>query len=331
MLLIAYGSTVIGATTDLVKKTGFANPYQDTTNDAPGVAFTGSGLGYLVAHSTTGDELHYAIWNQGWNPGFGQKLLAVQPGVAIVGAPAIAGGSATVHVVYQAATDMAFYYALGSNGSWLPKQEAIAGTSGPVPPTVGVLADEPIALFVGADGDLHDVTRANGAWGSVHALGVPGTVASVTPAIAALESGPELVVVYNTSAGGLRFATRSGGTWSAAQDIAGATSNDPVSIAPIPGGGAVLAWKGVDAHLYTALLASGANPSFSAPVVGAGGANPTLQVAPNLARGAMGADAELVYLDTSFTFSQARLNAGTWSAPAFGGAAGGRVAIATGH
>jgi hypothetical protein len=335
--VVAEGNDVAASTDDLTTMTGFSNPYDETTSSPIGAAFTGSGLGVVVIRSQPTSELRFATWNGAWIPGFGATMLPVQgsPTLVINGGPSLAGGSTNASCAYQG-TDMKFYYAEEFVGSWFPTNEAItAGTAqstGPVPPAITTLADVPVIAFIGTDGDLYDQARTGGTWQASHPHGVAGHGASVTPAIVALTQGPELLIVYTDSAAdGLMYTLRTSGTWSTPAAIAGASSADQVSLAPLTAGGAVLSYQGTDGLLYTTLLSASAPYTWSAPVAGVMGASPMLESPPAVATGAAGAEAELLYLDTTFTLYSARMTGGAWGAAALSGAAQYRLAVATGH
>jgi hypothetical protein len=332
----AEGNASAAAYDNLAQMTGFSNPYSEMTTQPVGLAFRGTGLGIAAIRSEPTGELRYAFYNGSWSPGFGASMLPVQPSpvVTINGGPSLAGSSAKIHAAYQG-SDLKFYYA-EHDGSWTATHEAIAfnnaQSTGPVPPAITTLADVPIVAFIGVDGDLYDQTRTGGVWQASHPHGVAGHGASITPAIVALTQGPELAVVYvDAAADALMSSVRTAGTWSAPAPIAGAASTDALALAPLAAGGAVLAYRGTDSHLYTTLLSAGSPPSWSTPVAGAAGVDPVLESPPAVATGAAGADAELIYLDDTYIVSASRMNGGVWSQPQEAGAASYHLAIATGH
>lgn len=91
----------------------------------------------------------------------------------------------------------------------------------------------------------------------------------------------------------------------------------------------MLGFKGVDQGLYTAQLSAGDSPTWTNAVAGAGGATPQLISPPALAKGATGADAEMIYVDQNFTVYSTRLVAGAWTTPSFTGSASAHIAMAT--
>jgi hypothetical protein len=325
---------------------GLAIPWTDYSTDPMGLAFTGNGTAVGVLRSqitidagVTVGELRFLRWTGGtWTPGFGQAALPVQPfpSLYINGGPSIAGSSTRAHAAFQG-TDMKFYYAEYFNGSWSPTSEPMtAGTTqstGPVPPAIVTLNDTPIAVFVGSNNDLYDQTRSGGTWQPANAHGVAGHAAIITPRIVALTQGAELLVVYTDSAAlGLYYTIRSSGTWSTPQAIAGASSGGEVSLAPLAAGGAVLAFKGTDAHLHTSVLSASAPFTWSTPAQGVMGADPVLASPPVVATGATGAQAELLYLDMSaYVLYSARMNGGAWGPATYNGTASANLALATGN
>jgi hypothetical protein len=317
---------------------GLATPFGEDTTDAIGLAFAGNGVAVAVMRSMglpdagTAGELHYARWNGSWTPGFGGVWPAVQPGLKINGGPSIAGSTLRAHCAFQG-VDNHFYYAEFFNNAWSPTDEpvAVAGvpSTGPAPPAITTLMDTPIIVYVTSTGDISDQTRMGGTWQAPHAHGISGAV-STTPAVAALAAGPELLVVYTRSSGqDLMFTTRTMGTWSAPALIPGASSGDQVSLAPLAAGGAVLVWRGTDGLLYTSIFTAPA--SWTAPMAGIMGNVTDLQSPPVAATGASGAQAELLYLDTSFDLWSARMTNDAWGPPSMLGSASFRLAVATGN
>ena len=329
------GSSIIGNAYDVPTMAGFATPWLEQTDDAIGLAFSGDGAGIALIRAKVTGELRYSIWTGSWSPGFGAAMLPVQVGLLIAGGPSLAGSSLRGHAAYQG-VDMKFYYAEEMGAFWSPTNEPIKNgavqASGPAPPTITTLSDNPVIAFIGNDGDLYDQARMGGVWQPASAHGIAGQAAGITPAIVALTQGPELLIVYTDAAAhDLKFTTRSLGVWSAPAVIAGASSDDPVSLAPLEAGGAVLSYRGKGGHLHTSLLSANAPPTWSAPISGVMGADPTIVSPPAVAKGAIGAEAELYYLDTNvFTVYSARMTNGAWGAASFAGTASARLAIATG-
>jgi len=328
------GSVVIANQVDPVTGASISTPWQDQTEDAIGLAADDSGTAVGLLRSKTTGELRYAFYGDGaWTPGASGTPTTLEPGLTSASGPSVAADGATAHGAFRG-KDGKYYYARVQNKSWSSKAEAITAggqqSSGPNPPAVAAIGMTPVIAFVGADGVFYDQSRSGGAWSPATAHPFAGKAASVTPAIAALDAGPELVAVFvEAGANGLYWLARKAGTWTAPTPITGAASTESPSLAPLPGGGAILAYRGTDQRLYTARLATGDAPTWTAPSAGAGGASPFLSGAPAVAKGAIGAEAELVYVDNLSSVYSSRLVNGAWSAPKFAGSASGRVAITT--
>jgi hypothetical protein len=336
LTLLDGGSAVVVNDFDTSTQMSFSTPWNDPTNDPVGIAITGQGTGIAVIRASTTGELRYALRTGAWSPGFGAQLATMKVGLMIQGGPSVAAGSSKGHVLYRGLNGT-FYYASVETGLWNPTEEPVdagsGASAGPAPPAIVVLNETPIAVFVGNDGELYDQMRSGGAWQAASGHGVAGQAAGVTPAVTALVMpGPELVVVYSAAgSSALKYTLRNGGSWTAPAAIAGASSADRVALAALPGGGAVLAYRSLDAHLHIARLSAGASPSWSAPVAGAGGADPTIVTTPAVATGAVGAEAELVFVGaTDFIAYSSRLVAGAWTPPVLAGASDGYAALATG-
>ena len=192
-----------------------------------------------------------------------------------------------------------------------------------------------VAFFDGRSGaSINDVATSDlaaGSWQATVDIAGNTIVGNATgyvipAAIAALSgTGPELLSVYVDVNTQIQVATRSSGTWSAPVAVAGATTYDPVALAPLPGGGAILAFRGQDTRLYWSVYSSGAWSAvapFAIP-------NVTIARPPAVTHGIAGDVAELAYIDGSGTAYHARLTGSTWSAPVMvGGTALVGVAIA---
>ncbi len=123
----------------------------------------------------------------------------------------------------------------------------------------------------------------------------------------------------------MMVATRTGGAWSSPLALAGCLTNDRPALAPLPGGNAILAFRGQDTNLYWSLYSSGAWSAVAAltsPNVGAA-------LPPSVTHGIGGDVAEIAFVEDDGRAYHARLSGSTWSAPVLvGGASLNGVAIA---
>jgi len=136
------------------------------------------------------------------------------------------------------------------------------------------------------------------------------------------------VVVFSIFVQGLSigYVTRTGGVWSSPSYLLNCLTNDRVALAPLPNGGAIVAFRGQDKYLYW-LVYSGGTWSAVAPF--ATPTNVSADGSPAVTHGIGGVVAEMAYV-TGGTVYHARLTGSTWSAPVtVGGASVAGVAIAS--
>ena len=161
---------------------------------------------------------------------------------------------------------------------------------------------------------LYNTDLVGGSWLASHDIAPnPSIAANLRPAITAPTSGPELVVAYVQASPSQQIlaAYRTNGAWSAPVAITSGLTTDPVALAPLAGGGVLLAYRGTDSKLYTAQFSGGAwstaEPAFSP--------NVTISAAPSLAKGVGTAAAEMAYVDANGALWHARFNGVNWAAP----------------
>jgi len=284
----------------------------------------GTGVGAFTA-STSG-AVTATVWTAaGWGTPVG---LAAGAAVAQA-APAIDGtGGTTAHLVYQDAS-FKFQYLAYSGGTWSASSQPVGGLYGPVPASVAALGSNASVGFVdGTSTPVNSLASSDRVAGVFSAANDLGAVASFTvpPAIVPLSSGPQLLFVYVDQGANIRYATRTGGTWSATQAITNALTGNPVALAPLPGGDAILAFRGQDTNLYWSLYSAGAW-STVAPFSGA--AMLTIEASPAVAHGVGGDVAEMAFVESSGAAYSSSLTGVTWSTPVLiGGSSLVGVAIA---
>jgi hypothetical protein len=290
-----------------------------TTSDAMSVAVipsTGQAVGLL---RSAGNQLQYTLWDGAtWAP------FASLSGDLTQGQPAIVASGATARAVYWENTTFFYRSRSFTAGAWAATAAVFpAGAAqqpcGPNPPALAPLGAEAALVFVngscgGATNHLYDTDLSGGAWLASKDIAVnPSYSAALRPAVVAPASGPELIVAYvQQGATQVWSSARTAGVWSAPAMIASALTSDPVALAPLPGSGAVLAYRGTNGNLYTALYAG---TSWAAPV-GIAGSSIAINATPAVARGIGAASAELAYTDTNGVVFHARLVNNAWTAPA---------------
>jgi hypothetical protein len=338
VVLVLGGGNVAGVLTGELHPGGswVSTLLGDATTFGPSLAITTTGTAYGLIRSEASHELRFTTWNSGaWTP-----FAAVGAGVTTREQPSIRAAGAAAHAVFHG-DDFKYYHALFT-GAAIPQPEAVgagAGQSfGPSPavivasPTFPAGATASVAFINGA-AQNHVFSRDRGAasWNAEAQIDGGNTNFNLAPDLIRLSAGPELMAVWaRTGDNQVLYATRSGGVWSAAGLVPNTFSNDRVSVAELPGGAAILAFRGTDGFLYYAHYANGvwsAAAPFSTPNV-AITASPA--IAHGVGAGATQATAELAFTMADGKVYASRLLGGVWAAPLLvGGANMNRVAIAS--
>lgn len=302
-------------------------PLAGASNHTPAITFTGAATGVgLIRSATTGEVRSTTFSGAAFTP-----FVPIAANVTTQSAPSITASGAVASAVYHG-DDFKHYFA-SYLASWAPTAEPVtSGTQsfGPSAAAITAIGTNTVIAYAGNNHDLYDQTRAGGAWQPAHGHGL-GDAVMLTPAIVALTAGPDLMIAFvRTTDARIVTTTHSGSTWSAPQPIdTNALSNDPVSLAALPGGGAVLAYRGQNGKTYWSRYTPGNTPPWSVPT-GITAANFDTPSPPAVAKGTSGVDAEMVFIDAAGGAAMhARLTGNTWSTPAtIGGASLTRAAIA---
>lgn len=314
-----------------------AQTFAYTTNVGVGLAMTGAGTGVGAIRAATGNPvglIRYTVW--GPAAGFG-GLNTIGPIVTMKDMPAMVGSANQVHLVFWG-DDFKYYYS-GYSAAWSNVEAVLPSggnqSFGNSPVSVTALGNDVIFAHQGSDNNLYDQRRTNaGAWEAAHGHGVS---VKVRPTIVSLTSGPELMIVYIPQGSSqLMWTARTNGVFNMPQAINGALSDDPAALLALPGGNAMLAFRGTNSKLYTVQF-NGMTSTWGNPTQFPGDANALLVSPPALSKGVGGAVAELSYVKQGANANKglvfhSRLDPMTgWSSPAQVGASEqGFVAIASG-
>jgi hypothetical protein len=245
-------------------------------------------------------------------------------------APALAVVGADVHLVYlakpvDASSDDKFFHGVYSNGAWDAADDPVGSPQsfGERGPSAAGAGGNLVIAQSGTNGFLYDQTLS-ASWQA--AIEHPTATLDPTypPAITALSGGgADLMIVYLRSDNGnddrhLTYTTRSGGLWSAPAEVYDMPGNvafsvSPVSVAPLSGGRAALAFLGTDGKGYFSLF----DPSLPAPWTAPApvDASAVLASPPQIASGICGADAVAAYVTVGGSVEIATLSGGVWSSP----------------
>lgn len=298
-----------------------------STADSPAIALTGSSSAVGLMRASTTGELRFTTWNgSAWT-----AFAAVASGVTTRAAPSITAVGAAAGAVFHG-DDFKHYF--GSHAAaWSPVAEPVgagaAQSFGPSPASIAADGSDVVIAFAGSNQDLYDQRRTGGSWQPAIAHGL-GSVVSLTPSIVTLKGGAadRMIVFVRVTDARILYTTESAGVWSAPVVIdTNALTSDRVSVAALPGGGAVLGYRGQNGKVYWSRYTPGSSPPWTA-AAGVTAANFDTPTPPVLAPGASGAEAEMVFIDaTSGSVKHARLNGAAWSAPiTVGGGGMNRVA-----
>jgi hypothetical protein len=292
-----------------------------TTDDLAVAVIPATGDAVGVAHAA-GNQLATTVWN-----GTTWTALAQLNADGTQGAPTIAAVGGTAHLVYWG-INFDYYEETFASGAWTTQSVAVqpAGSSGAIcGPSTGVLAVSGAGVaFAFVNGTCNGTVNhlyesdlsAAGAWQATQDVANnPTFAATQRPALAAPGGGVDLVVAF-VEQGAMQIftAARTSGTWSIPAALTNGLTNDPMAMAPLAGGGAVLAYRGTDLKLYTSTFGSSGWSIPTAPL----SPNPTINAVPAVAKGIGGASAELAYVDGSGFLWHTRLLPGTppaWSTP----------------
>ncbi|HZO12539.1 MAG TPA: hypothetical protein VFB62_04755 [Polyangiaceae bacterium] len=287
--------------------------------DRPAVALLADGTAVGLLRGAN-DQLRFTVWNQtSWS-----NLADVGPQITTRASPALDAG----HALYHGDNYMHYYAAYATQ--WSPSSEAVAPPNqpqsfGPSSAALAALGNEVVAAFAGSDTLLYVQTRANATWSTA----VPVTASKIaqTPAIAALSSGPELMIVYAHHEANqfddkkLFFTTRTNGIWSSPLKIDdNVFTDEPVRLTALAQGGALVTYRGTDGKgywlRYDATLSSWSPPDAIA------NPNPNITSAPDVTIGIGTTEAELVFIDAQDTTAYHTRLSATWSVPTVIGGTG---------
>ncbi len=225
--------------------------------------FAGGYLGTFVGSGTSA-PLEGVAYEGAWSAPARVGAIAAQ------GTPAMAATGSTEHVLYWGG-DGKFYHGV-YDASWNGANDPVqvgggAQSFGSSGPAVAAPADAGGALVVvqaGTNGTLYDQTWTAGAWQAASAHAGTALVATISPAVVALQGGAaDLLVVYvRASDYHLMFTSRTAGIWSSpgeVYDVSGniAFTGAAPALAALPGGGAVLLWLRLDVALCVLLRLHG--------------------------------------------------------------------------
>jgi len=244
-------------------------------------------------------------------------------GTLVREAPTLAATGSTLHVVYQANDDAGadqFKYFHGTYAtSWTAGDPVGAGagqSNGPHTLGAAGLAAELVTGQVGGDKNIYARSFTT-AWQAALQVGTgvgsnDGNLGTAAHVVAMTGGTAELLAIYTRDADFKIMSTaRAGGTWATTPTLsnADAFTTEPFQAAALPGGKAVVAWRGGDTHGYITVY-DGTN--WSAPFAVAPFA---ISSAPGVSAGNCGSEIVAAYAKLAGTVELVRTDGATLQTP----------------
>lgn len=321
-LLAGGGSSLVGAS-----RAGSGAFKVDvlTGGAADRLAVVAFGAGFLGALRAPNDAIQSTVFAASWaDP-------AVVASAVTRDAPALAVSGNAAHLVYQAKSadamvDYKYFHGTFTSGSWDAANDPVGGSGpsqsyGPRGPAAAVASMQLVVAQAGDDSKLYDQTLA-GTWQAAVQHAGATIQKTIPPAMIAMTGGSaELLAVYARDADYKIMSTaRSSGTWSTpalvdANAFLSGSTNEPVALAPLAGGKAVMVYRGTDSKAYFSRFDPAQSPAWTAPAPLVSGTNPAVASLPSVATGVCGADAVAAYVETGVGAKVVTLAGSAWSAP----------------
>jgi hypothetical protein len=318
MAIVGGSATTAFATTWTLGAWAAAQTLSGSVVSVPAVVSNGSQYVGVLREANTND-IGYTVSGTTWSALAG--VPAAGSATATTGGPpALAVVDGAVHLVYWGLDDK-FYHGTYATGAWTPADDPVGGAStqsfGPSAPTAAGLASSFTIAQAGSNADVY-AQSWDSSWSPAVPVATDGYNTS-SPRIVTLTGGSaSQMIVYarddNTNDEALMYSVLTGSTWSTPALVDNATvfTPNPVALAPLPGGGALLVYQGANGEGYFETY-DGSTWTAPQPLVAT--SNPTLASPPQVAAGVCGTDAVVVLAESGTPLSVMTLTGGTWSTP----------------
>ncbi len=280
-------------------------------------AVVGVGSGFHAVVRTTSDLLKFSTSSGAqWSP-----LAGIGASTTTAATPALAASGANVHLVYLGSNSK-FYHGIFTANAWDTASDPVGGTAaqsfGPTPPGAAAIGGSLVIAQAGSDHLVYDQSLSGTGWLTAHQQ-AGAQVGPIRPAICALDGAASdvMVVFVHQTDNKISFITHAtGGTWSAPAMLDGvAASADPVSLAPMSGGRAVVVFRSAaDQKAYFSVYSATTSPQWTSPALLAGAAAVAAPGVPAVATGVCGDDAIAAFPLTGDNVQVVRLRGATWTA-----------------
>jgi hypothetical protein len=293
------------------------------------IAIAPQGTGFVAALRSATGALLSSTFTSKWS-----DATSVS-GAQTVDAPALATIGTTVHVVYH---DTSFKFEHRKYASsWDVADDNVGGSGvsqafGPSAPALAAASASLVFAQAGDNSLVYDITWIS-SWQPPDQPTGASIQKTLPPSMVALTGGSQdLLLVYLRNADyKIMSVARASGAWGAPVLLdATAYSNDPLALAALPGGRALLVYRGSDQKPYFSVYDVAKTPVWSVPRALLA-SNPTVASTPSVAAGVCGDDAEVAYASSTGGAEIAHYSGGSFAGPTVvSGTAGSTyVAIAT--
>jgi hypothetical protein len=298
-----------------------------------GPAVAPFGGGFLVVFPTfTGDVLESVQYSESdagpaWStPAAVPTATGPEGALTDLGVPSLAAVGSTGELVFHG-SDGKLYDDVYVDGGWGPASEPVGGAGaaqalGPSAPSVALGNGGLYVAWDGQDEGLYALSSPSlgGPWTATTQIVAPGDVGTVPPTMVAMTSHAfDALVVYEDPDSNMHYLVHPAAPvpaeWSTPEAVGRyAFATQPVSMAPLPGGGAVLVYIGEDGHPYASVFTAGGDPAWSdpAPVYTN---HHGIASTPTVATGVCGFDAVAAFVEDTVGVLLVTLKGQTWGAP----------------
>lgn len=293
------------------------------------IAISPVGTGWVAALRASGNALTSSVYNGSWAD------TAAIPNATTIDAPALATLGSVAHVVYMDSNNK-YEHRKYVASVWDASDDPVGGAGnlqsfGAKAPSATGAGTDLVVLQGGSDSLLYDQTWSGSAWAMAHQQPNMSVQNTVTPTIITL-SGTDLLAVYMRKTDfKIMSSARTGGTWDTSPTLldTNAYTNDPVALAALGGGRALLVYRGSDQVPYFSVYDSKKTPAWTVPAAVLG-SKPTIASTPAVALGVCGDDAIVAYAKLGGGVELAHFSGGTFTGPDTVSGTSGATSVAIG-
>jgi hypothetical protein len=193
-----------------------------------------------------------------------------------------------------------------------PGNPPVTGKSAPA----GALVGSNYVVAFGSGTEIFTQAQTSGNWSAPAVIPQANAFEGAAPAMTALASGTEeLLLVYQSANQLLNWTVRSGGAWSAPAVVNPSAQGDGVvALAPMAKGRAMLVWTGLDGRPFSSVYDPATDPRWSGPAPVFPNA-PKVRKPPTVSSGRCAGEATMTYVDDTGGVNLALFADNKWTGP----------------